>query len=123
MVPVRRTSYRANPNEEGGVIRAMAFVGVIGLMACSSSSKEVKPEPKPGASAETKSAAPESPEAKAAAEQEKKDESKLVCTWEKPTGSNIPEKVCRMPEQIEADRDAAQRTLHSNPPVQTMKGG
>ena len=72
MVPVRRTSYGANPNEEGGVIRAMAFIGVIGLMACSSSSKEVKPDPKPGASAETKSAAPESPEAKAAAEQEKK---------------------------------------------------
>ena len=94
-------------------MRAMAAVCAIILAACAGSSKQVKP-PEPSNQSE---------EAKAAAEQEKLDESKLVCTWEKPTGSNIPEKVCRMPEQIEADRDAAQRTLHSNPPVQTMKGG
>jgi hypothetical protein len=103
------------------VTRAMAFVGAIGLMACTGSTKAVKSPQAAGAQA--KAAAPASPEAKAAAEQEKKDEAKLVCVWERPTGSNIPEKVCRMPEQIEADRDAAQQQIHSMPSVQTIKGG
>jgi hypothetical protein len=103
------------------VIRVMAFVGAVGLMACAGSSKTAKSQP--AASAETKSGAPASAEAKAAADQEKKDESQLICVYERPTGSNIPEKVCRMREQIDADREAAQRQIHSAPSVQTIKGG
>jgi hypothetical protein len=95
----------------------MAFAGVMGLMACAGS----KPAKSPSATAA--STRPASSEAKAAAEQEKKDEAQLICDYEKPTGSNIPEKVCRMREQIEADRDAAQREIHSTPSVQTIKGG
>ena len=94
-------------------MRAMAAVCAIILAACAGSSKQVKP-PEPSNQSE---------EAKAAAEQEKLDESKLVCTWERPTGSNIPEKVCKMPEQADAEREAAQRIIHSTHPVQVVKDG
>jgi hypothetical protein len=94
-------------------MKAIATASAAVLMACAGGSKQVKPQ----------STEPQSAEAKAAAEQDKKDEQKLICVWEKPPGSNIPEKVCRMPEQIEHDRDEAQRTMQSVPSVQgTSKG-
>jgi hypothetical protein len=83
------------------------------LMACAGASNQVKPQSKE----------PQSAEAKAAAEQDKKDEAKLVCVWERPTGSNIPERVCRMPEQMDEQREATQRGIQSLPPVvQITKG-
>jgi hypothetical protein len=33
---------------------------------------------------------------------------KLVCSTERPVGSNIPKRICRTPEQIERERQAAQ---------------
>jgi hypothetical protein len=39
------------------------------------------------------------------------DEQKLVCQMERPVGSNISRKVCRTPEQIEQDREAAQEAM------------
>jgi hypothetical protein len=36
------------------------------------------------------------------------DSQKLICTSERPVGSNIPKKVCRTQEQIDRERDAAQ---------------
>lgn len=94
------------------MIRAIAAACVIVFAGCAGSSKQAKPDP----------TANMTPEQKAQAEQDKKDEAKLVCVYERPTGSNIPEKVCRMPAQIEADREAAEKTMHSNPQVQTSKG-
>ncbi len=92
-------------------MRTTMIAGVMSLAACASAPRQVKAP-----------ATPLSAEAKAAAEQDKKDQSKLVCTWERPTGSNIPEKVCRYPEQIEEEYDATQRTLHGTPGTQTIKG-
>jgi hypothetical protein len=50
----------------------MAIVGALGLAACASGSKQTKDDPK--------------------------EQSQLICTWERSIGSNIPEKVCREPE-------------------------
>ena len=50
----------------------MAIAGALALTACAGSSKQVKEEPK--------------------------EQSQLICTWERSIGSNIPEKVCREPE-------------------------
>jgi hypothetical protein len=101
------------------VTKAIAMASVAALMACAGGSKQAKPQ---------SSSAPQSAEAKAAAEQDKKDEAKLVCVWERPPGSNIAEKICRYPEQSEQEQkaieqEATQRTIHSLPPVvQTNRG-
>lgn len=58
----------------------------------------------PAASAPDPKAAP-TPEAKA----ENPQKPKLVCTSERPMGSNIPKRVCRTPEQVQAEMDAARR--------------
>jgi hypothetical protein len=68
------------------VTRATMIAGVLALAACSGASRQAKAP-----------AAPASTQGNAAADQEEKDKSKLVCTWEYTTGSNIPEKVCRAP--------------------------
>ena len=39
------------------------------------------------------------------------EEQKLVCAMERPVGSNIPRRVCRTPEQIEREREAAQEKM------------
>ena len=47
---------------------------------------------------------------------------KLICKQEQPTGSSISREVCRTPEQIEADRKAADdmfRQTNSRPQVQS----
>jgi hypothetical protein len=86
------------------VTRAMVSVAALALCACASPMKQVKA---PGA--------PLSAEAKAAEEQDKRDQAKMICDWEKPVGSNIPQKVCRTPEQIEQEREDTQRAIHSTP--------
>ena len=51
-----------------------------------------------------------------------KSDSKLICKEEVPTGSSISREVCRTPEQIEADRKAADdmfRQTNSRPQVQS----
>ena len=40
-------------------------------------------------------------------------EQKPVCAMERPVGSNIPRRVCRTPEQIEREREAAQDTMRN----------
>lgn len=52
------------------MIRATLIAGAMALTACAGSSKEKAPEEK----------------------------SQLICTYERAIGSNIPEKVCREPE-------------------------
>jgi invasion protein IalB len=39
---------------------------------------------------------------------------KKVCRTETATGSVMPKRVCRTPEQVEAEQEAAQRTLDHN---------
>lgn len=49
-----------------------------------------------------------------------KSDSKLICKQEQPTGSSISREVCRTPEQMEADRKAADdmfRQTNSRPAV------
>ena len=41
------------------------------------------------------------------------DEQKLVCEMERPVGSNIPRRVCRTPQQIEREREAAQEKIRN----------
>ena len=94
------------------MIRAIAAACVIVLAGCAGSSKQAKPDP----------TANMTPEQKAQAEQDKKDEAKLVCVYERQTGSNFPEKVCRMREKNEADREAAEKSIQPTPQVQTSKG-
>jgi hypothetical protein len=51
----------------------MAIAGALALAACASGSKQTKEDPK-------------------------EQQSQLICTWERSIGSNIPEKICREPE-------------------------
>jgi hypothetical protein len=60
---------------------------------------------------------------KAAADQDKKDQKKLICSYERPTGSHIPEKICRIPEQVDAEREATQQMIREHQQSQTMRGG
>jgi len=53
------------------VIRTMAIVGGLAFAACAGASKQTK---------------------------EPKEQSQLICTFEPAIGSNIPDKVCREPE-------------------------
>lgn len=41
------------------------------------------------------------------------EEQKLICAMERPVGTNIPKRVCRTPEQIERERDAAQDKMRN----------
>jgi hypothetical protein len=41
------------------------------------------------------------------------EEQKLICETERPVGSNIPRRVCRTPEQIDREREAAQAKIRS----------
>ena len=41
------------------------------------------------------------------------DDQKPICTVERPVGSNIPKRVCRTPQQMERDREAAQEKIRS----------
>src|SRR5882672_8733253 len=110
----RSTAIFAHQRRSTQVMKAIAMASVTALMACAGASKQAKPQ---------SSTAPQSAEAKAAEEQDKKDEAKLGCVWERPPGSNIAEKICRYPEQSEQERDATERTIYSLPPVvQTNKG-
>jgi hypothetical protein len=60
----------------------------------------------PALAADTpKSDAPPAKEATTA----KQPEQKLICTKEAQVGSIIPKKVCRTPEQVEAEREAARK--------------
>jgi len=47
-----------------------------------------------------------------------KEQSQLICTWERSIGSNIPEKVCREPED---QPDPAQGSAQSRPSGQSTK--
>ncbi len=40
---------------------------------------------------------------------------KVICRTEKPLGSNIARTICRSPEEIEAERQAAQDAIHNAP--------
>jgi hypothetical protein len=42
-------------------------------------------------------------------------EGKLVCRMERPTGSNIPEQICRYEEEVEHDRGRTQEMLLTTP--------
>jgi hypothetical protein len=53
---------------------------------------------------------PPAAEAKAA-KPEKPKKPKLICTTEQPTDSFIAKRVCRTPEQIEAERNSSRRTV------------
>ena len=96
------------------MIRATMMVVAMALTACAGTSKQAK---------SLSRAAPLSAAAQAAAEQEKKDQAQLVCVWERPTGSNIPEKVCRMPEQVADQRAETQRVLLTLPPAVNLHTG
>ena len=84
------------------MIRVAMLAGAIAVAGCATTAKK---------QAKVAPAAPLSAEAKAAEEQDKKDQAKMICTWESPIGSHIPEKVCRTPEQIEEEREATQRAV------------
>ena len=59
--------------------RATMILGMIALAACASAKKESKPAAAAGDSTES-------------------NQTQLICTYEHSIGSNIPEKVCREPE-------------------------
>ena len=56
----------------------------------------------------TVTAAPATPAAAAAAKPEKPKKPKLICTTETQTDTIIPRRICRTPEQIEAQRRNAE---------------
>jgi hypothetical protein len=82
-----------------------------GLVACASS-KAVNPQPVVFSSVA----------GKAAAQKDNKDQAKHLCAWERPTGTNIPQLVCRTPEEIDTDRNDAQDWLRRQPSVEKAKG-
>jgi hypothetical protein len=100
------------PTGRYGVIRAMTVTCVIALTACAASSGQSK-TPTAGQTVSQK----------AAAEQEKKDQKKLICSYERPTGSHIPEKICRIPAQVDAEREATQQMIREQQQSQTTRGG
>ena len=46
----------------------------------------------------------------------------VVCYYERPTGSNIPEKVCRPKTSAERERDQAQDMMRTLPSVNMRPG-
>ncbi len=69
----------------------MAIAGALGLAACAGTSKQAKEDP---------------------------EQSQLICTWERSVGSNIPEKVCREPED---QPDPAQGSVQPGTSGQSTK--
>jgi len=51
------------------------------------------------------------------AKADKKKKSGLICKREKVTGSNFPRKVCRTQEQIDAQREADQKSIRDINPA------
>ena len=57
--------------------------------------------------------AAEAPAASTASAPSSGDGPKLICSLERPTGSNIMRRVCRSQDQVDRDREAAQALLMS----------
>ncbi len=70
--------------------------------------------PGPGAQAAT-AAAPDAGQAKPPRQVS------VVCTMERPTGSNIPEKICRSLDLADIERQATQDWMRSRATNQTLK--
>lgn len=49
--------------------------------------------------------------------------SEWTCTYERPTGSNIPEKVCRLKSDAERNRDQVLDALRTAPSINMRPGG
>ena len=78
------------------MLLAAALAGVLFAQAAPAA----VPAQTPALSAEAKAAKPEKPK-----------KPKLICTTEQPTDSFIAKRVCRTPEQIEAERNSSRRTV------------
>ena len=65
---------------------------------------------------ETRSKASDTAQATAA-----NSETDLICGLEYPTGSNIPRRVCRTPEEMDEERAAAQEWMRSHEAVQNCR--
>ena len=83
--------------------RSLTFLGLLVILssACASTGAQTRP----AADGEPVKAPPEA--VKAAAAKGEPDPNQIICTFEKDTGSNIPEKVCRTRWQIEQERREA----------------
>lgn len=55
---------------------------------------------------------------KAAADAKKALERTLICEDVPVTGSHIPRKVCRTPEQVKKEREESQRTMSTMPRIE-----
>ena len=69
---------------------ATAMLGSVLLFSCAGARQKPKPA--------------DTPEAQAAAAKDAEDENKYICTYERgATGTNFPEKVCRLKEDDSTD--------------------
>jgi len=85
----------------------MAIVGglVLAISACATSHQQAQ-----GSSSGTSAAMASSDGTGTAGRK------KVICSMERPVGSNIPERVCWTPESREAEREETQRLLYRPQP-------
>jgi hypothetical protein len=95
--------------------RFLGLVALAGSLACARAQK-VEP------TATAKAAATKDGTAVASNDSAKKPGGKVVCTYEEPVGSHIPERVCYYQDDIDSTRAETQEFLRQNAAKQLSRG-
>ena len=98
-------------------MRSGAYLLTILLATAACASQGASQRPPPAARA-----APAGQTASAAKPAQPPSDGRMVCEMERPTGSNIPERVCRWVPAIDNERMQAQDAIRNLPRVQMQRG-
>jgi hypothetical protein len=94
--------------------RSVALLVLVAASACAgargSATPTAAPAAAPAAAASPAATSPASPAVASAAAKPR-----VICTMERPLGSNIAQRVCRTEEAVNAERQAAQDAIHLAP--------
>jgi hypothetical protein len=100
------------------MVKTPGWVAAVGLiLGCATASPPPQNASAAAPSTQTQAVAADSGGQKAAGSGTavaKNDKDKLVCTSEQVTGSRIPKRVCRTQEQIDRERESAQKALRES---------
>lgn len=91
--------------------RSVALLVLVAASACAGARGSATPPAAPAAAP----AAAASPTAASPAVASAAAKPRVICTMERPLGSNIAQRVCRTEEAVNAERQAAQDAIHLAP--------
>lgn len=100
-------------------LRLLTLLSAFALAACTTTARTGAPSRAAPAFAADQDTGAGTPVARTTGAKANSD---VVCYYERPTGSNIPEKVCRPKTSAERERDQAQDMMRTLPSVNMHPG-